>query len=89
MDDKLSLDSEGKPFRMLVFRGSPKSSRKSIRHIDEMREEEAAALLNSNNQHHYRRMPKVLLISVCILLVYFLFTNNDFEERYNDQFIDL
>ncbi|KAI9074064.1 hypothetical protein K1719_043956 [Acacia pycnantha] len=31
---------------MLVFRGSPKSSRKSIRHIDEMREEEAAALQN-------------------------------------------
>ncbi|CAJ1967840.1 unnamed protein product [Sphenostylis stenocarpa] len=59
VDDKLSLDSEGKAFRMLVFRGSPKSSRKSIRHIDEMREEEAAALQNTSNQHPYsRRLPK-------------------------------
>ncbi|KAL2326656.1 hypothetical protein Fmac_025714 [Flemingia macrophylla] len=59
VDEKLTLDSEGKPFRMLVFRGSPKSSRKSIRHIDEMREEEAMALHNTSNQHHYRRrLPK-------------------------------
>ncbi|RDX71030.1 Cell division cycle 20.1, cofactor of APC complex, partial [Mucuna pruriens] len=59
VDEKLSLDSEGKPFRMLVFRGSPKSSRKSFRHIDEMREEEAAAMQNTSNQHHcHRTMPK-------------------------------
>ncbi|TKY44457.1 Cell division cycle 20.2, cofactor of APC complex [Spatholobus suberectus] len=59
VDEKLRLDSEGKPFRMLVFRGSPKSSRKPIRHIDEMREEEAAALQNTSNQYHYRRrLPK-------------------------------
>ncbi|XP_061341423.1 cell division cycle 20.2, cofactor of APC complex-like [Gastrolobium bilobum] len=58
VDEKLNLNSEGKPFRMLVFRGSPKSSRKSIRHIDEMREEEAAAFQNNGNQHHYRKMPK-------------------------------
>ncbi|KAK7344768.1 hypothetical protein VNO77_14800 [Canavalia gladiata] len=58
VDEKLSLDSEGKPFKMLVFRGSPRSSRKSIRHIDEMREEEAVAFQKTTNQHHYRRMPK-------------------------------
>ncbi|KAK7279055.1 hypothetical protein RJT34_24099 [Clitoria ternatea] len=58
MDEKLNLDSEGKPFKMLVFRGSPKSSRKSIRHIDEMREEEAATFQNASNQHHNRRLPK-------------------------------
>ncbi|XP_027367905.1 cell division cycle 20.5, cofactor of APC complex-like [Abrus precatorius] len=58
VDEKLSLDSEGKPFKMLVFRGSPKSSRKSIRYIDEMREEEAATFQNTSNQRHYRRMPK-------------------------------
>nr|KYP53626.1 Anaphase-promoting complex subunit cdc20 [Cajanus cajan] len=59
VDEKLTLDSEGKPFRMLVFRGSPKSSRKSIRLIDEMRQEEAAALQNTCNQHHYpRKLPK-------------------------------
>lgn len=64
LDEKLSLDSEGKPFRMLVFRGSPKSSRKSMRHIDEMREEDEAALAfqNNGNPHHCRKMPKVLLI---------------------------
>ncbi|XP_028791174.1 cell division cycle 20.5, cofactor of APC complex-like [Neltuma alba] len=58
VEEKLNLDSEGRPFRMLVFRGSPKSSRKSIRHIDEMREEEAAALQNSTNQHRIRQLPK-------------------------------
>ncbi|KAK4280031.1 hypothetical protein QN277_011710 [Acacia crassicarpa] len=58
VEKKLTLDSEGRPFRMLVFRGSPKSSRKSIRHIDEMREEEAAALQSSTNQHRIRQLPK-------------------------------
>ncbi|KAK2454084.1 cell division cycle 20.2, cofactor of APC complex [Trifolium repens] len=58
LDEKLNLDSEGKPFRMLVFRGSPKSSKKSIRHIDQMQEEDAAALRNSGNQRLPRRLPK-------------------------------
>lgn len=64
------MDSEGKPFRMLVFRGSPKSSRKSMRHIDEMREEDEAALAfqNNGNPHHCRKMPKVLLIFIYLLL---------------------
>jgi cell division cycle protein 20 (cofactor of APC complex) len=63
VDEKLNLDSEGKPFRMLVFRGSPKSSKKSIRHIDQMQEEDAAALRNSGNQCLPRRLPKVVFIS--------------------------
>ncbi|GAU30518.1 hypothetical protein TSUD_18980 [Trifolium subterraneum] len=58
LDEKLNLDSEGKPFRMLVFRGSPKSSKKSIRHIDQLQEEDAAALRNSGNQCLPRRVPK-------------------------------
>ncbi|XP_054822009.1 cell division cycle 20.5, cofactor of APC complex-like isoform X2 [Prosopis cineraria] len=58
VEKKLTSDADGRPFRMLVFRGSPKSSRKSIRHIDEMREEEAAALQNSTNQHQIRQLPK-------------------------------
>ncbi|CAJ2673637.1 unnamed protein product [Trifolium pratense] len=56
--EKLNLDSEGKPFRMLVFRGSPKSSKKSIRHVDQLQEEDAAALRNSGNQCIPRRYPK-------------------------------
>ncbi|KAM7272478.1 hypothetical protein ACFE04_027141 [Oxalis oulophora] len=50
----LSLDSEGKPFRMLVFRGSPKSNRNSIRSIDEIRsieEEEEEARIKGRNQY--------------------------------------
>ncbi|KAI3458400.1 hypothetical protein Pfo_015063 [Paulownia fortunei] len=35
--ENLTLDAEGRPFQMLVFRGSPKSSRKLSRLIDEMR----------------------------------------------------
>ncbi|CAI8584009.1 unnamed protein product [Vicia faba] len=58
LEDKLNLDSEGKPFRMLVFRGSPKSSQKSIRHIDQMREQDAEALQNNGNQRICRRLPK-------------------------------
>ena len=50
LDEKLNLDSEGKPFRMLVFRGSPKSSKKSIRHIDQMQEEDAASFQINANQ---------------------------------------
>lgn len=74
MDEKLNLDSEGNPFKMLVFRGSPKSSRKSILHIDEMREEEAAALQNTSNQHYYRRrLPKVLFISMRFSPISFIF----------------
>ncbi|KAG8381016.1 hypothetical protein BUALT_Bualt06G0076900 [Buddleja alternifolia] len=35
--ENLTLDVEGRPFQMMVFRGSPKSSRQSCRLIDEMR----------------------------------------------------
>ncbi|XP_057457737.1 cell division cycle 20.2, cofactor of APC complex-like [Lotus japonicus] len=52
LDETLNLGSDGKPFRMLVFRGCPKSTRKSIR------EAEAAALQNRSNQPHSRAMPK-------------------------------
>ncbi|XP_057428442.1 cell division cycle 20.2, cofactor of APC complex-like [Lotus japonicus] len=58
LDETLTLGSDGKPFRMLVFRGSSKSTTKSIRHIDQMREAEAAALQNSINQPRPRAMPK-------------------------------
>ncbi|CAN0915968.1 Cell division cycle 20.1, cofactor of APC complex [Linum grandiflorum] len=56
LSDSLSLDSEGKPFRMLVFRGSPKSStrQKSIRFIDEMRRQDAEDLARVNGNHHHR-----------------------------------
>jgi cell division cycle protein 20 (cofactor of APC complex) len=47
---------------MLVFRGSPKSSRKSIRLIDEMRREELEALDNSKKQCQVRHFPKVLVV---------------------------
>ncbi|KAL5795415.1 hypothetical protein ACOSQ2_000235 [Xanthoceras sorbifolium] len=56
--DNLTLDSEGRPFRMLVFRGSPKSSRKSCRLIDEIRREDAEALKNSTRQSRHRKLPK-------------------------------
>ncbi|KAL5858931.1 hypothetical protein ACOSQ4_000227 [Xanthoceras sorbifolium] len=56
--DNLTLDSEGRPFRMLVFRGSPKSSRKSCRLIDEIRREDAEALKNSTKQSRHRKLPK-------------------------------
>ncbi|KAL9420529.1 hypothetical protein AB3S75_038159 [Citrus x aurantiifolia] len=54
--ENLNLDSEGKPFRMLVFRGSPKSRRKSYRLIDELRREDAEALRNSTEQIQCRRL---------------------------------
>ncbi|KAK6926232.1 WD40 repeat [Dillenia turbinata] len=41
IEELMTLDSEGRPFRMLVFRGSPKSSRKSIKMIDEMRRDDS------------------------------------------------
>ncbi|KAK1568073.1 hypothetical protein Q3G72_020237 [Acer saccharum] len=56
--ENLTLDSEGRPFRMLVFRGSPKSSRNSCRGIDEIRREDAEALKNTTSQSPRRKLPK-------------------------------
>ncbi|KAK9190860.1 hypothetical protein WN943_019470 [Citrus x changshan-huyou] len=59
IEEKLTLDSEGRPFRMLVFRGTQKSSRKSNRLIDELRKEDAEALRNSiTKTSRPRRLPK-------------------------------
>ena len=63
LEEKLSLDSRGNPFRMLVFRGSPKSSRRSIRCVDEMRRDEAGELENSTKQYKIRSLPKVVFCS--------------------------
>ncbi|XP_019184380.1 PREDICTED: cell division cycle 20.5, cofactor of APC complex-like [Ipomoea nil] len=58
LEAALKLDEEGRPFRMLVFRGSPKGSRKSIREIDEMRrsDEESFSCTDVNKQS--RAFPK-------------------------------
>ncbi|KDP22501.1 hypothetical protein JCGZ_26332 [Jatropha curcas] len=57
--ESLNLDTEGRPFRMLVFRGSPKSSKRCINHIDEMRAEAEEALRNSTKKYECRRqLPK-------------------------------
>ncbi|KAK0588678.1 hypothetical protein LWI29_004069 [Acer saccharum] len=56
--ENLTLDSEGRPFRMLVFRGSPKSSRNSCRRIDEIRREDAEAMKNTTKQSPLRKLPK-------------------------------
>ncbi|KAK6262063.1 hypothetical protein QUC31_007879 [Theobroma cacao] len=56
--EHLSLHSEERPSRIMVFRGSPKSSRKSIRFVDEMRQEEAAMLDTDGKKTHYRCIPK-------------------------------
>jgi len=61
---------------MLVFRGSPKSSKKSIRYIDQLREEDAAALQNSSNQRIHRRLPKVLFILMIFIRFHFQYSNN-------------
>ncbi|KAM2975537.1 hypothetical protein FF1_001689 [Malus domestica] len=58
LEDKLTLDSDGNPFRMLVFRGSPKSNRKPIRSVDLMRQDEAKELDGSVKNVLPRRMPK-------------------------------
>ncbi|KAH7854218.1 hypothetical protein Vadar_011454 [Vaccinium darrowii] len=58
LDDNLTLDSDGRPFKMLVFRGSPKSSRKSMRHIDEIRRSDDDALYYANKAKQYRYFPK-------------------------------
>lgn len=58
LQDQLTLDSEGNPFKMLVFRGSPKSNRKPIRCVDEMRRSDE---FDSNVRPiQLRSLPKVL-----------------------------
>ncbi|KAJ4824261.1 hypothetical protein Tsubulata_031290, partial [Turnera subulata] len=58
LTQSLTLDSEGRPFRMLVFRGSPKSSRKSNHLIDEMRRADMQALTDDMKQCNPRCLPK-------------------------------
>ncbi|XP_055828375.1 cell division cycle 20.2, cofactor of APC complex-like isoform X2 [Solanum dulcamara] len=57
MEENLKLDVEGRPFRMLVFRGSPKSSRQSTRLIDEMRRSDKEIPLQTNDSRRYRKFP--------------------------------
>lgn len=59
MEENLKLDVEGRPFRMLVFRGSPKSSRQSTRLIDEMRRSDKEIPLQTNDSRRYRKFPLV------------------------------
>ncbi|PPD68001.1 hypothetical protein GOBAR_AA39061 [Gossypium barbadense] len=55
-----SLNSEGK--RIMVFRGSSKSSTKSIRFVDELRQQMAAISDNKSKQAAYRSIPKAEMI---------------------------
>lgn len=56
LQDQLTLDSDGNPFKMLVFRGSPKSNRKSLRCVDEMRRSDE---FDGNIKHtQLRSLPK-------------------------------
>ncbi|MFQ6671438.1 hypothetical protein Gotur_036004 [Gossypium turneri] len=55
-----SLNSEGK--RIMVFRGSSKSSTKPIRFVDELRQEMAAISDNKSKQAPYRSIPKAEMI---------------------------
>ncbi|XP_009759177.1 cell division cycle 20.5, cofactor of APC complex-like isoform X1 [Nicotiana sylvestris] len=64
MEENLKLDVEGRPFRMLVFRGSPKSSRQSTRLIDEMRRSDEEIPLQT---HDHRRHQKFRLKETRIL----------------------
>lgn len=67
LQDQLTLDSDGNPFKMLVFRGSPKSNRKSLRCVDEMRRSDE---FYGNIKHtQLRSLPKVLKSSVIYCLV--------------------
>ncbi|KHG24726.1 ATP-dependent Clp protease ATP-binding subunit ClpE [Gossypium arboreum] len=59
-----SLNSEGK--RIMVFKGSSKSSTKSIRFVDELRQEMATISDNKSKQAPYRSIPKVFpRASIC------------------------
>ncbi|XP_071707933.1 cell division cycle 20.5, cofactor of APC complex-like [Rutidosis leptorrhynchoides] len=58
IEGNLTLDSQGRPFRMLVFRGSPKTERKSIRYIDELRRSDEENFNYNNHPHQPRKIPK-------------------------------
>ncbi|KAE8720199.1 UDP-glycosyltransferase 89A2-like [Hibiscus syriacus] len=56
--DNLSLDSQGRPFKIIVFRGCPKLCRKSIHFVDELRQEVATIFDKDCKQTPYRCIPK-------------------------------
>ncbi|KAJ0435919.1 putative transcription factor WD40-like family [Helianthus annuus] len=73
MGGNLTLDSEGRPFRMLVFRGSPKSSRKSIQYVDEIRRSDEDNFKNKNHINQQRKLPKVAFKILLKIFLNFLF----------------
>ncbi|XP_042512566.1 cell division cycle 20.5, cofactor of APC complex-like isoform X1 [Macadamia integrifolia] len=57
VEEILNLDSEGRPFRMLVFRGSPKTCRRSSRLIEEM-EQDRVEKTNNIIQSRISQLPQ-------------------------------
>ncbi|KAI3746505.1 hypothetical protein L6452_08939 [Arctium lappa] len=58
MEENLTLDREGRPFKMIVFRGSSKLSRKSIRYIDELHNSDEELFNHNNNSSQQRTFTK-------------------------------
>lgn len=86
VDEKLSLDSDQKSSRILVFRGSQLWSQKSICHIDEIRDKEETFQNTSFERHYHRGTNAYVLFQLvcyqCWCLI-FCFC------RYSDEFIYL
>ncbi|CAI9091936.1 OLC1v1027057C1 [Oldenlandia corymbosa var. corymbosa] len=61
LKENLTLDVEGRPFRMLVFRGSPKSDRKSSRLIVEMRRSDEEVPWKSNRTRSFPKKELAIL----------------------------
>ncbi|XP_077237258.1 cell division cycle 20.2, cofactor of APC complex-like [Tasmannia lanceolata] len=55
VEENLTLDSEGKPLKILVFKGSPRSQGRRLRLLDEMMQQEKDT---SNAVKPLRRLPK-------------------------------
>ncbi|KAE8661952.1 UDP-glycosyltransferase 89A2-like [Hibiscus syriacus] len=81
--ENMSLDSQGRPFKIMAFRGSPKSSRKPIRFVDELRQEVATIFYKDCKQTPYRCIPKVFnsmphSFTLPVVLLSILVSTHDF-----------
>ncbi|CAD5184783.1 unnamed protein product [Musa acuminata subsp. malaccensis] len=72
VEENMRLDSEGKPRRMLVFRGSPRNSKPSVLLVDEMMKDQQARLRPIDRIRHVPKSADRILDGTALLDDYYL-----------------
>ncbi|URE42542.1 WD domain, G-beta repeat, partial [Musa troglodytarum] len=72
VEENMRLDSEGKPRKMLVFRGSPRNSKPSVLLVDEMMKDQQERLRPTDRIRHVPKSADRILDGTALLDDYYL-----------------